>query len=105
LVRLPIAEIVRSKKSIIGQVIDVDRFGNLITNIKADDVADQVESCRVEVGSLQIDEIARCYADVEMSEPIALFGSSGRLEISIRNGNAADELNLDCGRQVVVRWS
>ena len=34
-----------------------------------------------------------------MGEPLALIGSSGRLEISIRNGNAAEELQADCGRR------
>jgi S-adenosylmethionine hydrolase len=104
LVTLTAATPTRGKTSIIGQVIHVDRFGNLITNITAGDLPVPALPLTVEIGSFQISGLSRCYTDVPIEEPLALMGSSGRLEISIRNGNAAEEFNADFGRRVVVRW-
>ena len=86
------------------RVIDIDRFGNLITNIETTDLPTGIESFRVELGSFHIDGIADCYADAERGEPLALFGSADRLEIAIRDGSAADEFQADCGHPVVLRW-
>jgi S-adenosylmethionine hydrolase len=105
LVTLPLANLIRGRTSLTGQIINVDRFGNLITNINSQELPRNAKSFKVEVGSFRIDGVATCYADVEPGEMIALAGSANRIEIAIRDGNAADELQVDCGRRVVVRWT
>lgn len=104
LVTLKTHKPVRGRTSITGQIIHIDRFGNLITSIEADSLPPERQSLRFEIGSFQVQGLSTCYADVSEGDPLALIGSSGRVEISIRNGNAAEELNANCGRPIIVRW-
>ncbi|WP_375314908.1 S-adenosyl-l-methionine hydroxide adenosyltransferase family protein [Schlesneria sp. DSM 10557] len=104
LVTLPLATPTFSQSSITGRIIDVDRFGNLITNIAASLLPEDRNSLRFEAGPCQVHELSRCYADAPVGEPLALIGSCGRLEFAIRDGNAAEEFQLSRGRRVVVRW-
>ena len=94
----------KGKTSITGHIVHIDRFGNLITDIDAGELSDPTRLLKFEIGTFQIHGLSRCYSDVSAGEPLALTGSSGRLEISIRDGNASDEFQVDCGRRVVVRW-
>ena len=81
--------------TIAGEVIVIDRFGNAITNIIARNGG------TVEVGDFQL-PILRTYSDAGSGEPIALVGSSGLIEIAVRNGNAAEVLGLERGTAVVL---
>lgn len=82
-----------------GYVVDVDRFGNLITNIPGAILEGQ--SPRIRVGTVEI-PLVRTYADVADGEVLALIGSCGELEISVRNGSAAQRLKADIGTVVWV---
>ena len=104
LVNIATLDPVRGRTSISGQIIHIDHFGNLITSITADQLPDKASLLKFDIGSFQIEGLSKCYADVDDGEPLALVGSSRRVEISIRNGNAADEFQMDCGRPVSVRW-
>jgi len=87
-----------------GQVIHVDRFGNLITNFRETDLALLGGGeYRVQVGGCAIDRIVSTYVDAEIGEVVALMGSSGYLEISERNGSAAAILSAGPGTEVRVR--
>ena len=79
-----------------GEVIAIDRFGNAITNIIADGVASVI------VGHRTI-PLHRAYADVEIGEALAVVGSGGAIEISIRNDSAARALHLSRGDKVILR--
>lgn len=68
-----------------GEVIHVDTYGNLVTNLTA---ADLPQRFRVRLGSLAI-PFARFYAAVSPGELLALVGSAGLLEISARDASAA----------------
>ena len=104
LVTLPMAKSRRGQTSLIGQIVDVDRFGNLVTDIEPTQLPPDVQSLRFEIGAFHVSGLSTCFADVDEGEPLALIGSSGRLEISIRNGNAAEELQAEFGRRIVARW-
>jgi S-adenosylmethionine hydrolase len=88
-----------------GEVITSDRFGNLVTSITAAalrrvgrDVRISVpEACR-EVGG-----VVSAYADGPEGEPAAIVGSTGRLEIFVRNGSARGVLGAERGTAVRVR--
>jgi S-adenosylmethionine hydrolase len=73
-----------------GEVISVDRFGNLVTNLVG------VRSGVVRIGARQV-HVRRTYADVPAASLVALVGSSGLLEIAVRDGSAATELGLGRG--------
>jgi hypothetical protein len=78
-----------------GEVIAVDRFGNAVTNLVA-------LRGGVVVAGGRVIPVRRTYADVGPGELVALHGSSGLLEIALRDGNAAAALGLRRGAG--VRW-
>jgi S-adenosyl-L-methionine hydrolase (adenosine-forming) len=90
-----------------GMVIHVDRFGNLITNISKeefDTVRARVpgDSCRIVLGKQEIAGLKQFYAEGQKGELIALFGSSGLLEVSQSQGSAARALALARGAEAAV---
>lgn len=88
-----------------GEVLTIDRFGNLITSIsEADLVAGGRNLARIACGGTEVGALARTYADVREGDPVALIGSHSLLEIAVRNGNAAARLRCALGSPVVVKW-
>lgn len=85
-----------------GEVWHVDRFGNLITNFRLSASACQ-SPVSIRVGKEQIERISRTYADVEPNELLAYLGSSGYLEIAVREGNAAVRLGVTVGAPVYIK--
>jgi S-adenosyl-L-methionine hydrolase (adenosine-forming) len=78
-----------------GEVITVDRFGNAVTNLLA------MRGGHVQVAGLSL-ALRRTYADADRGEPVALVGSSGLVEIAVRDGSAAERLGLRRGSSVVL---
>src|SRR3989449_7339335 len=88
---------------ITGQVLRVDRFGNLITNIDRktfDKLAGA--SLEIRVGSHQIAKVVSTYADAALGEVVALFGSTDHLEIAANGASAASALDLSRAAPVHV---
>lgn len=85
-----------------GKIIYIDRFGNCITNIEFKDESEYLNS-QIFIGNKKIATVCRCYADVESGAPVAVFGSSGFIEIAIRDGNAAKKLNLQTGAKIRLK--
>ncbi len=89
--------------TVVGEVVRVDRFGNLITNIDRG-LLDSVASPRVvHVNGRLIAGVVETFADVPLASPCAFVGSSDRLEIGI-NGDSARARFL-AGRGTRVRVS
>jgi S-adenosylmethionine hydrolase len=82
--------------NLIGCILHIDNFGNLITNIR--DVDLPQEEVNVEIGGRLIRGINQTYAEREGF--VAIFGSCGYLEIAISNGNAASFLGAKIGDEV-----
>ncbi len=78
---------------LLGHVVHVDRFGNLITDVTAGDLPPA--GLRIEVGGEEIRSLSRCYE--EARGLLALVGSSGRLEIALAGGSAAGRLGVRAG--------
>lgn len=88
-----------------GVVMKVDYFGNLITNVTAEDVPQLLSSAaqpKITVGTKEITKFVHTYAQGAAGEPIALIGSGGYLEICIAKGNAARTLGATRGSEVSV---
>ncbi|NOZ60670.1 MAG: SAM-dependent chlorinase/fluorinase [Calditrichaeota bacterium] len=96
-IKLPVIE----DKKIRGQIIYIDHFGNLITNIPTSSLKIS-RFFSISVGTLTIKKLSNSYAEVEKDEPVALFGSSAYLEIGIRNGNASEKLHIQRDEEVIV---
>ena len=84
-----------------GHVLHVDRFGNLITDIRREVLAD-TESTQVEIGGHVINGIALTYAMAHKGALVALIGSAGHLKIAVREGDAAALLGATIGMEVLV---
>jgi len=91
--------------TIVGQIIHIDRFGNLITSIKAEDLTAHPLPGRgvIEVKGEAIPGIANSYAEVAPGELLAIIGSSNHLEIAVSGGSAAQTLEARVGDEVVLR--
>lgn len=87
MLRTPVAE--RTTTGWHGAIIAIDRFGNAITNLPPD-------ASRVSVSGREL-RVVRTYSDLREGEAGALVGSSGLVEIAVRNGSAARELGLTRG--------
>lgn len=84
----------REDGAVLGEVIAIDRFGNAITNLLG------ARSGVVAAAGRPI-PIRGTYADVAPGTPVAMSGSTGLLEIAVREGNAAQSLGLVRGATVV----
>ncbi len=93
---------VRDDGTLTGIVLRVDHFGNLVTNIPDAQVA-RFASVSIDVAGARIDRLAHTYADAAKGSLCALIGSTGRLEISVNGGSAADTLAASRGTAVHVR--
>ena len=98
--RLAYTEPHHEGKSIVGEVVYVDRFGTLITNLTREIVPPYA---RLEVEDLDIGPIRRTYDDVSTGGLLAYVGSGGALEIAVRNGSAARRLGVGVGGRVRAR--
>ncbi|MFI5457228.1 MAG: S-adenosyl-l-methionine hydroxide adenosyltransferase family protein [Isosphaerales bacterium] len=88
----------------VGEVIFRDAFGNLITNIRADHLADApAGSWEIEIAGERIEGIVRAYGDRPSGTLIALVGSSGWVEVAVVNGDAARQLTAGAGTTVWFR--
>src|SRR5688572_7987028 len=85
-----------------GRVIHIDHFGNATTNIRQDALREK-PAVNVHVNRRAIGRLRRTYWDVAPGKPLALIGSSGLLEIAVRDGSAHDDLKIRVGDEVVLR--
>jgi hypothetical protein len=86
--------------AILGQVVHVDRFGNLITDVPAAWIAGEGWRCRI-AGEI-IAGMRGTYASVEPGVLLMLVSSGATLEIAERNGNAARRLGVRAGEQLLL---
>ncbi len=87
-----------SQDNLVGHILYIDHFGNLITNIRRTDLPQG--GVIIEAAAQHIQGTTRYY---EQKEGLtAIIGSSGYLEISLRDGSAADFLDMIVGDEVKV---
>jgi len=83
--------------ALVGEVIYVDRFGTLISNIPGDQVERGV---RIKVAETEIGTLARTFGDVGRGQLVTFVGSGGTVEIAVRDGSAARLLGVGVGAEV-----
>ncbi len=87
-----------------GEVVFLDSFGNLITNIARDRLgATPPDRWSVEILGRSIPGLVRTYAEAEAGRLVALIGSSDRVEVALVNGSAAAHLGATRGVAVRLR--
>ena len=78
----------------------VDHFGNLILDVTADALEEEIT---LELAGHRIQGMSRTFADVAPGKLVAYVGSSrDHVEIAVRDGDAAQELGVSVGDQVLI---
>ena len=88
-----------------GIVLRVDNFGNLITNLTAEDVPALIASgakFTIRVGNAAVTKIVPTFAQGAAGETFAIIGSSGYVEVCVNKGNAARAVGAGRGAEVSV---
>jgi len=84
-----------------GEIIYIDRFGNLFTNISYSDIAEHGPDIYDSVMTIRFNEhelsLRRCYAEAAVGETAAVINSFGLLELYSYMGNAAEKINAGKG--------
>jgi len=95
-VRLEIPKPVRTSFGWVGEVIHVDRFGNLSTNLQASHLEGMTDAV-IRIKHTQIDGLVAAFGQRPAGTLVALLDSSGSLAISVVNGSAAQHLQASVG--------
>jgi len=85
------------RDAVVGEVLYVDRFGTLISNISPSALK---PGASIHVGGVDAGPLRRTFADVAPGELIAFTGSGGTVEIAVRDGSAMRVLGLGVGAEV-----
>jgi S-adenosylmethionine hydrolase len=100
LVRLTLPEPERHGTTLQAQVIYVDRFGNLVTNVPGDAFAPDRVS--ISIASARIRGIATSYAAAARGTLVAVINSWNLLEIAVRDGSAQERLGVGAGAPLTL---
>lgn len=104
-VRLELPKPEKTDNSWHGQVIHIDHFGNISTNIRIENLGDAMktkENINVRLNEIEIKGMVNTFGERSVGELIALIGSTGNLGIAVVNGNAQQRLGTKVGDKVEV---
>ena len=101
---LTVPEPVVSESLVIGEVLRVDRFGNLVTNVdrRTFDRFAGHGGIEITAGRHAVDKVVATYSEAAAGAICALFGSSDHLEVAVNGGSAAERLQLARGARVTL---
>jgi hypothetical protein len=105
---LPIKAPATSKGRLVGQVIHIDDFGNIVTNLKRELVSGFRLGNRlgINVGRKSLKaKFARTFGEAPPKELVCYVGSAGLLELAKNRGNAARELKVKIGDEFIIKVS
>ncbi len=105
-VRLPIAEPVWDQQVMTGQIVYVDRFGNLISNVSSAHVKEVRGVAKrdpiIRIGGITIEGLVGSYSEGSSDQPRALINSNGQLEIFLKEASAAERLKVGRGERIEI---
>ena len=90
--------------TIIGEIIYIDRFGNLISNISQADFPDK-EIRSIQIKDIHLDHLSDSYGEKNVGEALAIIGSHGFLEIAVREEHAAKKFGLYVGSEIRITFA
>jgi S-adenosylmethionine hydrolase len=91
-------------EGIAGEVLFVDRFGNLVTNIPGEALARHAGVRWVKVGDRDVPQFVQTYGEAPPGSLVALVSSDGWLEVAVTQGSAARTLQAGVGTPVRAGW-
>ncbi|MBS7620715.1 SAM-dependent chlorinase/fluorinase [Candidatus Bathyarchaeota archaeon] len=105
IVKPQFAKIVRKGSTLVGEIIHVDGFGNIVTNLTVKELKllGVRESLNIKIGEATCRlKLCRAYAEVGAKKPLAIIGSHDFLEISVNQGSAAEMFRAKVGDKVIL---
>jgi len=94
-----------AEDSLKAVVLHVDTFGNLMTNLRAEDLPEATVATgkiKLKIGAKSIERFVATFGEGNNGEPVALIGSSGYVEIAVNKGNAAKALGASRGAEIIL---
>ncbi len=106
-VMFPIVKPRKEASGLVGAVIYVDHFGNLISNLTLKHVdavrsAVSSEDVVLQIAGHRVNGLVASYAEGSKVQPLALINSNGVVEIFIKEGNVALRLKVGCGAEIIL---
>jgi S-adenosyl-L-methionine hydrolase (adenosine-forming) len=98
-VRKPLPQPRRVGGKIIGSVLRIDKFGNVITNVRRSDLD---SNFRIRIAGLPVARLCSNFSEAGPGEMVAVEGSTGYIEIAMNQESAADRLNVASGAEIEV---
>jgi S-adenosylmethionine hydrolase len=98
---IPISGPLRRGGEVRGEVVRIDRFGNLITNLRPEDLP-QGRDPTFRIGRRRIRGLISSYDRSRRGRPLAIVGSDGFVEIAVRDGSAAETIGAVVGTPVTA---
>ncbi len=86
---------------ITGEIIYIDRFGNLVSNINSNLIKEE-KMVQIKIRNKKLGHLRNYYAEVKEGEIIALIGSNNLLEIAVNQGNAQKILKAKIGDKITI---
>jgi len=91
----------QTKEDLRGEVLHIDGFGNIITNIKEKNMINaKILKIKLPAASLEV-KFGKAYAEAQPEEPIVLIGSHGFVEIAVNQGSAAERFHVQVGDKIL----
>lgn len=92
-------------KALVGEIVYIDRFGNLISNLTPHHVEESLEVTKrlsplIRIAGHTIDGLVGSYSEGHPQIPHALINSDGQIEIFVKEGSAAGTMNAGRGQRV-----
>ena len=106
-IRVAGAEVSQDQHKITGEIVAIDYFGNLLTNVPEKELyglvhGNDLSGLEVIVRNITIYGIQKAYTQEDPGNLLAIIGSRGFMEIAVNQGNAATNLDAETGDKVVV---
>jgi len=95
--QLPLPIPTTQRDAVVGEVLYVDRFGTLISNISPSALK---PGANIRVAGTDVGPLRRTFADVASGALVAFPGSGGTVEIAVRDGSAMRLLGVGAGAEV-----
>lgn len=94
-----------TKRALIGEIIYIDHFGNLISNIDKNTLIDFIQNkeFKICIKNKIINKLSHSYLEGIRREPLAIINSFNCLELAINSGSARDYLSVNKGTKIKVK--
>lgn len=100
IVKLRVPPVQFKNNARLGEIIHIDNFGNLITNIQPKDLKKGFKNLKIR--SRQISKKSTSFGDVSAGEILAYWGSAGFLEIGVTQRSAVERLKAKIGEKIEI---